>query len=207
MNIDHKCKNSLVCSPATVCKQIETDSFYLSNDEQAEIYWQWLRNKYMRDEKRKYKNVFLKLPTNNPWIYAAEGGLEAEFPFKNNKLSNKKGEYQAAFRIIQQEEIKTENGQCAIIAKNNGKIFWKDFGWVNNSYDITAPVLSYSPNHFKLYNLAGNVEEYVAEKGITKGGGWKDTGYYLQNFVSQTYDSTEAVSCDRGFRVAMEILR
>ena len=93
------------------------------------------------------------------------------------------------------------------VIKNNGKIFWKDFGWVNNSYDITAPVLSYSPNHFKLYNLAGNVEEYVAEKGITKGGGWKDTGYYLQNFVSQTYDSTEAVSCDRGFRVAMEILR
>lgn len=117
MNIDHKCKNSFGCFLTTVCKQIETDSFYLSNHKQAEIYWQWLRNKYMRNEKRKYKNVFLKLPTNNPWIYAAEGGLEAEFPFKNNKLSNKKGEYQTAFRIIQQEEIKTENGQCSIIAK------------------------------------------------------------------------------------------
>lgn len=42
------------------------------------------------------------------------------------------------------------------------------------SADVISPVRSYSANSLKLYNLLGNVAEMVSEKGICKGGGWKN---------------------------------
>ena len=40
--------------------------------------------------------------------------------------------------------------------------------------DVTAPVYSYWPNSFNLYNMIGNVSEMVLEKGISKGGSWRN---------------------------------
>jgi hypothetical protein len=42
-----------------------------------------------------------------------------------------------------------------------------------SGYDVTAPVNSYTKNHFGLYNMIGNVSEMVTEKGTSKGGGWR----------------------------------
>ena len=41
--------------------------------------------------------------------------------------------------------------------------------------DVTAPVKSYDKSLFGIYNMVGNVAEMVNEKGISKGGGWKNT--------------------------------
>lgn len=38
--------------------------------------------------------------------------------------------------------------------------------------DVTAPVNSYEKNF--IYNLLGNVAEMIQEKGICKGGGWRN---------------------------------
>lgn len=40
--------------------------------------------------------------------------------------------------------------------------------------DVTAPVYSYWKNNFGLYNTFGNVAEMISEKGICKGGGWRN---------------------------------
>jgi len=40
--------------------------------------------------------------------------------------------------------------------------------------DVTAPVKSYQKSLFGLYNMLGNVAEMVNEKGICKGGGWRN---------------------------------
>lgn len=40
--------------------------------------------------------------------------------------------------------------------------------------DVTAPVKSYSKSLYGLYNMLGNVAEMVQEKGICKGGGWRN---------------------------------
>jgi formylglycine-generating enzyme len=48
-------------------------------------------------------------------------------------------------------------------------------GFMNDNADVTAPVFSYWPNAFKIYNCFGNVAEMVSEKGISKGGSWRHT--------------------------------
>jgi formylglycine-generating enzyme required for sulfatase activity len=50
----------------------------------------------------------------------------------------------------------------------------------HDNADVTAPVFSYKPNSFKIYNLIGNVAEMVEEKNICKGGSWK-------HFPSEAY--------------------
>lgn len=53
--------------------------------------------------------------------------------------------------------------------------------WVSSGGDksrigmeVFAPVISYWPNNFKLYNMIGNAAEMVLEKGISKGGSWRN---------------------------------
>lgn len=40
--------------------------------------------------------------------------------------------------------------------------------------DVTSPIKSYWPDKFGLYNMLGNVSEMVLEKGISKGGSWRN---------------------------------
>lgn len=182
--------------------------------EQAEFYCKWLTERYMKESKRKFKNVEFKLPTLEQWTYAAKGGLDnSPFPWEGYSMQNKKGEWLANFRVIPQNSIgfdlvpvqnvygKIENKKI-LVAGGGGR---SHDGYSFDGAMITAPVTSYSPNAYGIYNMAGNVEEYVNEKGISKGGSWKDTGYYLQNHVEEQYDSTNYASAERGFRFVMEI--
>ena len=181
--------------------------------EQAEFYCKWLTEKYMKEEKRKFKTVEFKLPTIEQWSYASKGGLDlSTFPWEGSSMQNKKGEWLANFMVIPQNYIgydillvqnvygKIENKKILIAGDVQNSV-----GYLNDASDITAPVISYYPNGYGIYNMAGNVEEYVKEKGTTKGGSWKDTGYYLQNNVEEQYDSTNYTSAERGFRFIMEI--
>lgn len=181
--------------------------------EQAEYYCKWLTVKYMNEGKRKFKNVEFKLPTIEQWTYASKGGLDlSPFPWEGSSMQNKKGEWLANFIVIPQNCIgydillvqnvygKIENKKILIAGGGQGS-----GGYLNDASDITAPVISYYPNGYGIYNMAGNVEEYVKEKGTTKGGSWKDTGYYLQTNVEEQYDSTNYTSAERGFRFIMEI--
>ena len=183
--------------------------------EQAEYYCKWLTEKYMNEKKRKFKNIEFKLPSIEQWTFAAKGKGRLElsrFPWEGFSMQNKKGEWMANFTVIPQNGI----GWSIFPVKNNyGKIEdkkiliatngYRSGGYLDAETNITAPVISYYPNGYGIYNMAGNVEEYVKEKGTTKGGSWKDTGYYLQNSVEEQYDSTNYTSAERGFRFIMEI--
>jgi sulfatase modifying factor 1 len=181
--------------------------------EQAEYYCSWLTEKYMNEGKRKFKNVAFNLATTEQWTFAAKGRLkQAVFPWEGFSMQNKKGEWLANFTVIPQSAIgwSTFPVQNVYGQMENKKIRiagdgYRSGGYLNVESDITAPVISYYPNDFGLYNMAGNVEEYVKEKGVTKGGSWRDTGYYLYNHVEEHYDSTNYTSAERGFRFVMEI--
>lgn len=182
--------------------------------EQATFYCKWLTERYMKENRRKFKNAEFKLPTIEQWTFASKGGLDSSpFPWEGNSMQNRKGEWLANFWVIPQTSIgfesipvqniygKIENKKV-LVAGGGGRSYG---GNSNYGSEITAPVKSFYPNGYGIYTMAGNVEEYVKEKGISKGGSWKDTGFYLQNHVEETYDSTNYTSAERGFRFIMEI--
>jgi formylglycine-generating enzyme required for sulfatase activity len=196
--------------------------------EQCELLCDWLTKKYNSDAKRKHKKVNFKIPTRDQWYYSTvanpakkkmDGSKEIfpflYFPWGGPYLQNRKGEWLANFRPMDQASVQRAKGKLKFDDKERTGDFYVGGagysgigpnGFVNDNADVTAPVNSYWPNAAGIYNLAGNVEEYIREKGFTKGGSWNDTGYYLRNDVDEKYDSTNYVSSSRGFRFVMEVV-
>ncbi len=182
--------------------------------DQASYYCLWLTERYMGEAKRKHKKVKFRLPSVNQWTYAAMGGRAgANFPWAGFAMQDEKGRARANFNMVPQQYIYRAD---VVVANGNGEVENKkilaaslNHGAPNagNNEFITTTVSSYWPNDYGLYNMAGNVEEYVIEKGITKGGSWRDPGYYLQNFVHEKYDATNSTSAERGFRFVMEMVK
>ena len=177
------------------------------NYDQAMAFCQWLTISYNSWPERKYKNAKFDLPSKDQWICAARGGKTfAPFPWDGEQMTNKENKWMANFLTINQSNVyrDTINGQIiyrAVPVGDSPGIV----GDLNDAADITVAVNSFFPNEFGLYNMAGNVEEMVREKGITKGGSWHDTGYYLQNEVEENYSNSTATSDERGFRIMMMV--
>lgn len=68
---------------------------------------------------------------------------------------------------------------------------------LNDNADVTAPVYSYWPNKLGIYNMLGNVNELIAEKGISKGGGWKTHSEDLSIWKDEEFSKPNAWT---GFR-------
>ena len=69
--------------------------------------------------------------------------------------------------------------------------------------DITAPVNSYWPNEFGIYNMSGNVAEMLFEKGFAIGGSYKDSGYDVRVESIQSYQGAAPFI---GFRPIMTVI-
>ena len=169
----------------------------------------WLTTWYNQQEKRQYKRVQFTLPSATQWEYAARGGhSHALFPWGGPFMQNNSGQWLANFSRVPQGAIArvepaTADGPTIRQFPTPPTVGFA--GKLNDNADVTAPVRSYSRNDYGLYNMAGNVAEFVQEPGITKGGSWNDTGYYLQNGVAQTYADSSAASNTRGFRFMMQV--
>ncbi len=183
--------------------------------EQAEEFCRWLTKKYMHSTKRKFKSASFMLPQKSQWVYAA-GGYRSVFP-SGYHLQNSTGQWLANFRVFPQGSIRRSELYAQTPVDTFQKVTYYIAGnnFVQNPSQIipdslqllTTPVNSGFADKRGLYNMAGNVEEYVREKGLCKGGSWLDPGYYLQNSVDEIYDSGDAVSVTRGFRYVMEIAK
>ncbi len=99
-----------------------------------------------------------RLPTETEWEYAAKALPEDRH--YNNIRGRKK--YPWNGRYSRNKTRKNKGDQLA-----NFKIAKGDYsgvaGWSSDGADITAPVKSYPPNAFGLYDMAGNVAEWVAD--------------------------------------------
>ena len=94
------------------------------------------------------------------------------------------------YRLPTKKEWEFVSSDCLNLFKNRGRnekglltfnhcwakdsVEWVSDKGYHKGMDVTAPVYSYWPNRFKLYNMIGNVSEMVLEKGISKGGGWRN---------------------------------
>lgn len=75
-------------------------------------------------------------------------------------------------------------------------------GQLNDLADVTAPVFSYWPNGFGVYNIKGNVAEWLMEEGTVAGGGWQTSE---EELTPDPIQQVTQVSAAIGFRCACEV--
>jgi gliding motility-associated lipoprotein GldK len=173
---------------------------------QAKAFCQW-RTLYNNAYRKKKGNHFVnsyRLPSEAEWEYAARGGLQgATYPWGGPYAKNDRGCFMANFKPLR-----------------------GDYAADQALYTVEAD--SYEPNDFNLYNMAGNVSEWVQgsydaasyeymasfnpsvnnpdnERKVVRGGSWKDVAYFLQ-VSSRDYEYADSARSYIGFRTVQDYM-
>ena len=99
-----------------------------------------------------------RLPTEAEWEYAAKAIVE------NREYNNIRGrkKYSWDGKYTRNKSKRTKGDQLANFKQGKGDYSGVP-GWSNDGADITISVKSYDPNAFGLYDMSGNVAEWVAD--------------------------------------------
>lgn len=156
--------------------------------EGATLFCEWLTNQYNSNDKRKFKKVKFRLPSEEEWIAAAKGGNPAAiYPWEGHELMTKKGLFRCNF-------IRAAGDTMGVAGK------------FNDNADITAPSKSYWPNKYGLYNMSGNVAEMFAERGKTMGGSWLDSAEAMKIEGIGKFATFDTPMPTIGFRYMMDLI-
>ncbi len=169
--------------------------------DQARAYCEWLEGVLRKNELTSGYTVEVKLPSLREWTYAAtKGGNEKnQLPWDGLNL-HKEGEPRAIYNEISQFDVlRSENGtDLKILESSYYYPYPKRYG------TFMGDVHSLATGFWNLAHMAGNVAEFVEEKGYTKGGSWQDPAFYLLNHVTQEYEG-DGASISNGFRVLVKL--
>jgi gliding motility-associated lipoprotein GldJ len=122
-----------------------------------------------------------RLPTEAEWEYAALelSELRSYNVYRGRKKYPWDGQYSRS------GSRKTKGDQLANFKQGKGD-YGGIAGWSDDGADITNEVMSYEPNNFGIYDMAGNVAEWVADvyRPIVDDE-FNDFGYYRGNVYTK----------------------
>ena len=174
---------------------------------QAKAFCEWRtlwKNTYQKSKKGSAMVNTFRLPSEAEWEYAARGGLQAAtYPWGGPYTKSDRGCFMANFKPVR-----------------------GDYAADQALYTVEAK--SYDPNDYNLYNMAGNVSEWVNasydpssyeytssinpsvndsnnKRKIVRGGSWKDVAYFLQ-VSSRDYEYADSARSYIGFRTVQDYM-
>ena len=174
---------------------------------QAKAFCQWRtlwKNAYQKSRKGAALVNSFRLPSESEWEYAARGGLQAAtYPWGGPYTKSDRGCFMANFKPVR-----------------------GDYAADQALYTVEAK--SYEPNDYNLYNMAGNVSEWVNasydpssyeyistinpsvndasnQRKVVRGGSWKDVAYFLQ-VSSRDYEYADSARSYIGFRTVQDYM-
>jgi len=167
----------------------------------AEMYCDWLEKIWQK----KYPDMIIevRLPVEYEWVYAAKGGYDfVPYPWGGFYIRNGKGQVLANFKRIGGTEITYDrkNDKYRVLADEFPK----------HQVNTTAPVLSYVPNNYGLYNMSGNVAEMISTNSLsgghrTKGGCYDSTARDIQIEGVDEFEGWTEPSKFIGFRPVISV--
>ncbi|KEO73078.1 T9SS ring complex lipoprotein PorK/GldK [Anditalea andensis] len=172
--------------------------------EQAQKFCEWRTYHMNANDRSEFDMPKFRLPSEAEWEYAAKGGKDvAKYPWGGPYLKNRRGCLMANFKP----------------GRGN---------YIDDGFAYTAPVDVFAPNGFGLYNMAGNVSEWVIDaynpagsaltwdmdpvyndpnepRKVVRGGSWKDIAHYLET-STRTFEYQDVKTAHIGFRTSMTFI-
>jgi formylglycine-generating enzyme required for sulfatase activity len=164
--------------------------------ESAEAYCVWLGQKLSENQP---DFIFeARVPTRAEWVRASKKDSQFSYSWNTHQLRNEKGQMKANCIHVNPESLSKnkETGNLEIKKTIAPSLSAADA-------DVTAPVKSYWPGNFNLYNMNGNAAE-MTQDGLICGGSWRHFGYDIRNDSYEKYNKSDI---NVGFRPLVKVRR